>query len=151
GVAWDRRRYDPTDFDSSDPINRALPTGSAALYGIAHAVIVGLGCVPASGVIHAGTDRSSAYGVACRDEADVSVPAAFNAVASGTADVGPMVRRLVRDAVVEKRLMPRMVRDLKFVMSVPDDEPLSDIELMLWSELELTSAGINWGREGVEQ
>ena len=47
--------------------------------------------------------------------------------------------------------MPRMVRDLKCVMSVPDDEPLSDIELMLWSELELTSAGINWGREGVEQ
>src|SRR5699024_3408784 len=50
-VAWDRRRYDPNDFDSSDPINQALTTGSAALYGIAHAVIVGLGFVPALGVI----------------------------------------------------------------------------------------------------
>ncbi|AGE37470.1 type I-E CRISPR-associated endonuclease Cas1e [Corynebacterium urealyticum] len=151
GVAWDRRRYDPNNYDSSDPINQALTTGSAALYGIAHAVIVGLGFVPALGVIHTGTDRSFVYDVADLYKAEVSIPAAFNAVASGTENVGPMVRRLVRDAVVEKRLMPQMVRDLKFVMNVPDDEPLSDIELMLWSELELTSAGINWGKEGAEQ
>ena len=32
GVFWNRRSYDPNDFDSSDPINQALTAGSAALY-----------------------------------------------------------------------------------------------------------------------
>ena len=44
GVYWNRRSYDPNDFDSSDPINQALTAGSAALYGVAHAVIAALGC-----------------------------------------------------------------------------------------------------------
>lgn len=43
--------------------------------------------------------------------------------------------------------MQRMVRDLKFVMKIPDDEPLSDVELMLWSELDVTASGVNWDRE----
>lgn len=30
GVVWTRRNYDPQDFESGDPINRALTEGSAA-------------------------------------------------------------------------------------------------------------------------
>ena len=51
GVYWDRRSYDPNDFDSSTPINQALTAASAALYGIAHAVVAGMGFIPALGVI----------------------------------------------------------------------------------------------------
>ena len=51
---------------------------------------------------------------------------------------------MVRDAVVEKRLMQRMVRDLKYVMDVPEEELFSDAELLLWSELEVIASGVNW-------
>lgn len=57
------------------------------------------------------------------------------------------VRRRVRDAVVEQRLMPRMVGDLKTLFDVPDSELLSDAELLLWSELEVIASGINWAEE----
>lgn len=144
GVYWDRRSYNPSDFDSSTPINQALTAASAALYGIAHAVITGMGFVPALGVIHTGTDRSFVYDIADLYKAEIAIPAAFDAVAREEGQPSVVVRRIVRDAVVEKRLMQRMVRDLKYVMSVPDGELFSDAELLLWSELEVIASGVNW-------
>lgn len=144
GVYWDRRSYDPNDFDSSTPINQALTAASAALYGIAHAVVAGMGFVPALGVIHTGTDRSFVYDIADLYKAEIAIPAAFDAVAREEGQPSVVVRRIVRDAVVDKRLMQRMVRDLKHVMSVPDGEFFSDAELLLWSELEVIASGVNW-------
>ncbi len=149
GVYWDRRSYDPNDFDSSSPINQALTAASAALYGIAHAVVAGMGFVPALGIIHTGTDRSFVYDIADLYKAEIAIPAAFDAVARNEGQPAIVVRRIVRDAVVERRLMQRMVRDLKFVMSVPADEPFSDAELMLWSELEVIASGVNWSDDEV--
>lgn len=149
GVHWDRRSYDPNDFDSSSPINQALTAASAALYGIAHAVVAGMGFVPALGVIHTGTDRSFVYDIADLYKAEIAIPAAFDAVAREEGQPAIVVRRIVRDAVVEKRLMQRMVRDLKFVMNIPENEPFSDAELMLWSELEVIASGVNWAENEV--
>lgn len=147
GVYWDRRSYDPNDFDSGTPINQALTAASAALYGIAHAVIAGLGFVPALGVVHTGTDRAFVYDIADLYKAEIAIPAAFDAVAEAKGQPHIEVRRKVRDAVVEKRLMQRMVKDLQYVMDVPEEELYSDVELMLWSELEVISAGVNWAEE----
>ncbi len=147
GVYWNRRSYDPNDFDSSDPINQALTAGSAALYGVAHAVIAALGFVPALGVVHTGTDRSFVYDVADLYKAEISIPAAFDAVAAQQGSPSIEVRRRIRDQVVSHRLMPRMVRDLKALFDVPDDVLVSDAELMLWSELEVIASGVNWAEE----
>lgn len=147
GVFWNRRSYDPNDFDSSDPINQALTAGSAALYGIAHAVIAALGFIPALGVVHTGTDRSFVYDVADLYKAEISIPAAFDAVAAQQGSPSIEVRRRIRDQVVSHRLMPRMVRDLKALFDVPDDLLVSDAELMLWSELEVIASGVNWAEE----
>ena len=147
GVYWNRRSYDPNDFDSSDPINQALTAASAALYGVAHAVITALGFVPALGVVHTGTDRSFVYDIADLYKAEISIPAAFDTVAAAKGKPSVEVRRYVRDYVVSHRLMPRMVKDLKSLFDVPDDELVSDVELMLWSELEVIASGMNWAEE----
>lgn len=147
GVYWNRRSYDPNDFESSDPINQALTAGSAALYGVAHAVIAALGFVPALGVVHTGTDRALVYDIADLYKAEISIPAAFDAVAAARGKPSVEVRRHVRDYVVSHRLMPRMVKDLKYLFDVPDEELVSDAELMLWSELEVIASGMNWAEE----
>ena len=147
GVYWNRRSYDPNDFESSDPINQALTAASAALYGVAHAVIAALGFVPALGVIHTGTDRSFVYDIADLYKAEISIPAAFDTVAAAKGKPSVEVRRHVRDYVVSHRLMPRMVKDLKSLFDVPDDELVSDVDLMLWSELEVIASGMNWAEE----
>lgn len=147
GVYWNRRSYDPNDFESSDPINQALTAASAALYGVAHAVIAALGFVPALGVVHTGTDRSFVYDIADLYKAEISIPAAFDSVAAAKGKPTVEVRRYIRDYVVSHRLMPRMVKDLKSLFDIPDDELVSDVELMLWSELEVIASGVNWAEE----
>lgn len=153
GVAWSRRNYDPADFASGDLINRALTAANAALYGITHAVIVGLGFIPGLGVVHTGTDRSFVYDIADLYKAEITIPAAFDAVATaikegvGEVDLSTDVRRRVRDSVVRTRLMERIVKDLYALMGVTEKEDLLDVELKLWSELEVIAAGVNWGEE----
>ncbi|MCT1414297.1 type I-E CRISPR-associated endonuclease Cas1e [Corynebacterium sanguinis] len=147
GVDWTRRSYDPSDYESSDPINQALTSASAALYGVAHAVIAGLGFVPALGVVHSGTDRSFVYDIADLYKAEIAIPAAFDAATWGASSPGVEARRKVRDKVVERRLMPRMVADLKYLMDVSDADLITDVELMLWSELETIATGVNWSEE----
>lgn len=143
-VFWPGRKYDPNDFESGDPINRALTEGAAALYGIAHAVIVGLGFIPSLGIIHTGTDRSFVYDVADLYKAEISIPAAFEAVSAIPSGDKMSVRKLVRDKVVTEKLMQRMVRDLQELMEIPECETYSEVELKLWSELEIIAAGVNW-------
>ncbi|HCT9179609.1 TPA: type I-E CRISPR-associated endonuclease Cas1 [Corynebacterium aurimucosum] len=147
GVYWNRRSYDPNDFESSDPVNQALTAASAALYGVAHAVIAALGFVPALGVVHTGTDRAFVYDIADLYKAEISIPAAFDTVAAAKGKPTVEVRRHIRDYVVSHRLMPRMVKDLKSLFDISDDELVSDVELMLWSELEVIASGVNWAEE----
>lgn len=148
GVQWTRRSYDPNDFESGDPINRALTEGAAALYGIAHAVIVGLGFIPALGIIHSGTDRAFVYDIADLYKAEISIPAAFEAVAESVEGDELSVRKRIRDKVVSARLMQRMVRDIQEVMETAEEDAYVDADLFLWSDLQVAPAGINWGLRG---
>ncbi|CAB0487707.1 type I-E CRISPR-associated endonuclease Cas1 [Corynebacterium diphtheriae] len=147
GVVWTRRNYDPQDFESGDHINRALTEGSAALYGIAHAVIVGLGFIPSLGIVHTGTDRAFVYDIADLYKAEISIPVAFEAVAAIPSGDDLNVRARIRDKVVSTRLMQRMVHDLQDLMEIPEEDAYSDVDLMLWSELEVIAAGVNWSTE----
>lgn len=151
GVHWSRRSYDPHDFDSGDPINRALTAANAALYGVAHGVITALGFVPSLGVIHSGTDRAFVYDIADLYKSEISIPVAFDSVAEFQFDAAQQVRRKVREKVVETRLMERMVTDLHQLMRTEEDLDTFEVELMLWNELEVIASGINWAEpEGVE-
>lgn len=134
GVEWRRRDYQADDFEASDPINKALTSANACLYGVAHTVAVSLGCVPSLGFVHQGTDRAFIYDIADLYKADIAVPAAFEAVSEGVDDPETTARRRVRDAVVADRLLPRMVRDIYDLLRGDDlDEP-EVADLVLWTE-----------------
>lgn len=59
-----RRNYDPDAWDTQGPVNLALSAASACLYGVVHAVILALGCSPALGFVHSGTQHAFVYDVA---------------------------------------------------------------------------------------
>ncbi|MGJ4179121.1 type I-E CRISPR-associated endonuclease Cas1e [Corynebacterium macclintockiae] len=148
GVPWKKRMYDPQNFSTGDPINRTLTAANAALYGVAHAVIVSLGFIPSLGVIHQGTESAFVYDIADLYKSKISIPAAFDAVAENelTADVN--IRRVIRDYVVKKNLIPTMIRDLMFLMEMTSEAQNIDSELLLWSDLEVVASGHNWSNEG---
>ena len=137
GVEWDRRDYNPTDFDSGTPVNQALSAANTSLYGVVHAVIVALGCAPGLGFVHTGHIRSFVYDIADLYKADITLPIAFDMAARGSADIASDTRRAVRDTMKDGKFLETCVRDIRTLLA-PDDEiqeygpeALDDV-VMLW-------------------
>jgi CRISPR-associated protein Cas1 len=125
GVEWGRRRYDPRDFSSGDPINQALSAAHTALYGLAHTVIVALGASPGLGFIHTGHARSFVYDIADLYKADYSIPCAFEVAAGGYQDVGAETRRAMRERFRDGALLEQCARDVRRLL-LPDDADVTE-------------------------
>ena len=147
GVAWNGRVYDPDDFTSGDKVNQALSAGHACLYGLAHAVIVALGCAPGLGFIHVGHERSFVYDIADLYKAEITIPIAFQIAAEGPEDLPAVVRRRVRDAMVRCKILERMVRDIRWLLLPEEECPEQAEAVYLWdNQIGTVSNGINYFR-----
>lgn len=148
GVTWVRRDYDPSSFETGDAINQALSAAHACLYGVVHAVIVSLGCAPGLGFIHTGHARAFVYDIADLYKAEVTIPIAFEAVASKPDDLTADTRRRSRDAIRQQRVIERCVRDIKGLL-VPDEvEDLGVDVTFLWDEREgVMTGGVDYSSE----
>ncbi|EFA23037.1 type I-E CRISPR-associated endonuclease Cas1e [Bifidobacterium gallicum] len=145
GVRWERRDYRPEDFADSDRINQALSAANICLYGIAHAVIVALGCSPGLGFVHTGHELSFVYDMADLYKAELSIPVAFKTAATEVDDIGGAVRRAMRDAMYDLSIMPRMVKDIHHLFDAADAENEGN-NLYLWDGKEGTvEAGRSYG------
>ena len=135
GVEWKRREFDPEDYDAGSEINKALSAAHFCLYGIAHAVIVSLGCSPGLGFVHTGHERSFVYDIADLYKAELSIPVAFETAAACPEDVGSATRKNMRDALYDLSIMKRMVADITGLLSSDDvtDDDFAD-DLKLWDE-----------------
>lgn len=146
GVRWDGRRYDPTDFGSSDPVNMALSAATTALYGLCQAVIVALGCAPGLGFIHTGNDRSFVYDIADLYKAELAIPAAFDVAKDEPPDAAGVTRRRMRDLFYETRLLERVSKDVLSLL-VPEEssDDYEDVVVALWGPDANSAAGKNYG------
>lgn len=145
GVAWNGRIYDPDDFTSGDKVNQALSAGHACLYGLAHAVIVALGCAPGLGFIHVGHERSFVYDIADLYKAELTIPIAFQIAAEGPEDLPAVVRRRVRDAMVSCKILERMVHDIRWLLLPEEECPEQSEAVYLWdNQIGTVSNGINY-------
>lgn len=138
GVRWGKREYDPSNYEEGSDINKALSAAHVCLYGVAHAVIVSLGCSPGLGFVHTGHERSFVYDIADLYKAELSIPVAFETAAQGAEDIGAQTRRNMRDALYDLSILDRMVADIKSLLSdgeayqAVDDENIDHVGL--WDE-----------------
>jgi CRISPR-associated protein Cas1 len=144
-----RRSYDPAKWDAQDPVNLALSAASACLYGVVHAVVLALGCSPALGFIHTGTQHAFVYDVADLYKAKITVPLAFSL--NGSPDPEREARRKLREQFRLLKLMPTIVTDIQRILdpaSVPKHyEPQVNV-LSLWDpELGEVPSGVNYGED----
>jgi CRISPR-associated protein Cas1 len=127
GVRWDGRRYDPTEWNASDVVNRCLSAATAALYGIAEAAVLAAGYAPAIGFLHTGKPQSFVYDIADILKFETVVPEAFRvaaAVQAGKPLDGRMVtepvaevRRRCRDAFRRNNVLGRLIPLIEEVLS----------------------------------
>lgn len=122
GVPWEGRDYDRNKWQGSDPVNRALSSANACLYGICHAAILSMGFSPALGFIHTGKQLSFVYDLADLYKLDISVPVAFMAAAEGDDEIDRRVRLGLRDRFRETKFLGQVADDLLSLFGPDGDE-----------------------------
>lgn len=152
GVKWNGREYRPEDFQASDKVNQALSAGHACLYGLAYAVIVSLGCAPGLGFVHVGHECSFVYDIADLYKVEVTVPIAFEVAAEEPDDLPAVMRRRVRDAMVEHHILERMVHDIRWLLlSEEEQADVAQESLYLWdNQLGTVANGVSYFEEREE-
>lgn len=142
GVAWSGRNYQRGDWAAADPVNRALSTGNACLYGLVQAAVISAGYSPALGFIHTGKQLSFVYDIADLYKADLVIPTAFEVASWQTASIESQMRIACRQKIQETRLMKRIIPDIGDVLNVPDVATAADDPA--W-DAESSSPGDLWG------
>lgn len=132
GVEWKGRKYDRSNWNNADPLNRALSAANALLNGLCHAAIVSGGYSPALGFIHTGKQLSFVYDIADLYKAEITIPVAFWAVSLGTQDLHKRVRLGCREAFKHHRLLQRILPDIDRILDIDSqaagDGPEVDID-----------------------
>ncbi len=145
-VKWFKRNYDPSNWDSQDPVNLALSAANTCLYGVVHAAICALGCSPALGFVHSGTQHAFVYDIADLYKAQVTIPLAFSLHTSGNPE--REARTKLREQFRLVRLLPRIVTDIQHVLDPDNRQPSADrvVDIVhLWDpELGSLPAGVNY-------
>lgn len=148
GVEWRGRNYQPDDWENTDPINQALSTANACLYAVCQAALMSVGYSTALGFIHTGKPLSFVYDVADLYKAEVTIPAAFEAVSETYFDLSALVRRKCRERFVETRLLQRLIVDVDRVLGFGEDADEAEPICYLWDDvLETVQGGKNWDDE----
>ena len=153
GIDWNGRVYDPENFAKGDAVNQALSAGHACLYGLAHAVIVAMGCSAGLGFVHIGHENSFVYDIADLYKAETTIPIAFEIAAQQPDDLPAMTRRRVRDTFVQQHILERMVRDIKWLLSDSEgNSPPEEDTVLLWNnQREALRNGVSYGKKPGER
>lgn len=126
GVPWAGRNYKRGDWGAADPVNRALSSGNACLYGLVQAALLSAGYSPALGFIHTGKQLSFVYDVADLYKVDVIIPAAFEVAAWQNASVEQQMRITCRQKFQDARLMQRILPDIAQLFDLAGLPAVSD-------------------------
>lgn len=150
GIKRFKRNYDPDAWDDQDPVNKALSGANSCMYGVVHAAVLALGCSPALGFVHNGTQMAFVYDVADIYKARITIPLAFSLHASE--DPEREARRRLREGFRAFKLMPQIVADIQTLID-PGGEGSSAADrrsdlVHLWDpQAGALPAGVNYGSE----
>ncbi|MFE7132692.1 type I-E CRISPR-associated endonuclease Cas1e [Streptomyces sp. NPDC057638] len=145
GVPWNGRVYKAGDAHAAgDDLNRLLSAANAALYGICHAVVVGLGASPGLGFVHTGLALSFVLDIADLYKAEYTIPLAFDLMAKGLTEERD-ARLGLRDLIARDKLLGRIVDDVKGLLTPQGQEFTDDAANLLWDEhLGAVPGGTDW-------
>src|SRR5919198_3059400 len=123
GLKWERRKYDPDNWDGSDLLNKCVSAANACLYGITEAAVLAAGYAPAVGFIHTGKPLSFVYDIADLFKFETVVPVAFKVAATKPRELEREVRLKCRDVFRQSRLLEHIIPTIEEVLAAGDIQP----------------------------
>lgn len=128
GLKWDRRQYDPNNWDGSDLLNKCVSAANACLYGITEAAVLAAGYAPAVGFIHTGKPLSFVYDIADLFKFNTVVPIAFQVAARKSPEPERGVRLACRDVFRREKVLERIIPTIEEVLAAGEMHPPSPHE-----------------------
>src|SRR5690606_2372988 len=125
-VEWLGRNYDRDEWDTADPVNRALSAANACLNGVCHAAVVSAGYSPGLGFIHQGKQLAFVYDIADLYKTLLTVPIAFATAAEKPDKLETVVRKRCRDAFRRSRLLDRILPEIRQLLDLDAHVPIPD-------------------------
>lgn len=125
GVSWKGRRYDKSDPESDDIINKAINHASSAVRAAAMVAVAVTGTIPQLGFIHEHSGKAFALDIADLFRAEFMLPCAFEAAkkySGPDADIERITRRLTGRKMKHEKLVPKMIDAIKTLLEAPDDD-----------------------------
>jgi CRISPR-associated protein Cas1 len=124
GVQWSGRRYDRSNPEAADVINKAINHAATAMYAAAGVAVAATGTIPQLGFIHESSLHSFALDIADLFRGDITLPVAFRATQRfqkrADADIEPITRRLAGRTMRDEDVIPDMIDQIKRVLDVDD-------------------------------
>lgn len=121
-VKWQRRNYDPNNWETGDVANRCLSAATACLYGITEAAVLAAGYAPSVGFIHWGKALSFVYDIADIFKFETVVPLAFKIAAREPSQPEREVRIACRDAFREHKTLAKIIPTIDEVLKAGEIE-----------------------------
>ena len=109
GVKWNRRNYNPNNWDLSDTANRCVSSATACLYGITESAVLAAGYAPAVGFIHWGKPLSFVYDIADIFKFNTVLPVAFKTARRNPSVPEREVRLACRDVFREQKILAKII------------------------------------------
>ena len=122
-VKWQRRNYDPDNWETGDVANRCLSAATACLYGITEAAVLAAGYAPSVGFIHWGKALSFVYDIADIFKFETVVPLAFKIAAREPSHPDREVRIACRDAFRENKTLAKIIPIIDEVLKAGEIKP----------------------------
>ena len=97
-----------------------------------------------------GHEGSFVYDIADLYKAEVTIPIAFQVAAEDPEDLPAVVRRRVRDAMVEHHILERMVHDIRWLLQDEEtSEEATEEAVYLWDDrVGIVANGVNYFEAG---
>lgn len=105
------------DTTAKDSVNIALNMANSLLYGCAASVCAAIGVHPALGFIHRGNARALLFDLADIYKTSITLPAAFSCAELPPSEAATHVRKKIRQAMIQRKLLSDMLRTLMDVLS----------------------------------
>lgn len=124
GVNWKGRRYDRSNPEDNDTINKTINHAAVAMYAAAGIAVASVGAIPQLGFIHESSGQAFALDIADLYRSETTLPIAFEAArkCQRRDDLDPesTTRRLAAKKMRRDDVIPDMIDNIKKVLDVDD-------------------------------
>ena len=117
GVTWKGRRYNPTQWDLADGINKAISAANASLYALCTSIVCSLGYVPQLGFVHDSGTLPFVFDIADLYKHETTLPAAFQTLSVNPDASSDQVLTLLKARIEQTRLLKRIPNDIKELLA----------------------------------